>query len=501
MALSFTEWLPDTPDFGADTTIAKNVLPGSILDAKTGAMSYRSFLSFSNSITALTARVQGAMAVKADGGGTYIYCGTASTLNELGAGGTSWTDRSGTTYSCAADQRWAFARYGSKVYAANIADAIQTTTIGGGASFANLSSSAPKCRHMAVFGLFLMTANTWDSTDGFRPNRLWWPAIDNPASWPTIGSDAAAQVESDNQDLPDGGAITGLVGGEAGGYIVCEKKIYRAVYPTSAIFDFVPVEQNRGSRFPGSIIGDGRLVFYLGDDGFFMFDGAQSQPIGTQKIDKWFLADLDPLHIARICASIDPINKLVMWAYPGSGNSGGSLTKIVIYNWSTARWSYVDLSSGNLEYLLNGLSLGYTLDSLDALGYTLDTLPYPLDSFVWQGGVPALAAFDTSHQFGFFNGSAMAATLTTGEVQLSPGERSLVSSVRPLVDGGTTTVKPITRNRLADTVSTGAAASMNAIGECPMLSDARYHRFQVDITGGFNHAIGIEPTFVGSGNV
>lgn len=495
----FAEWLPDTPDFGGDSTVIKNVIAGAIMDAKTGATSYKQFLSFANTITALAERVQGAIAVKADGGGAYVYAGTASSLRELGPGLTAFVDRSGSSYTCAAHERWAMARYGSRVYAGHIGNDIQYATIGAGTNFAQLSASAPRCRHMAVFGLFLMCANTWDSTDGYRPNRLWWPAIDNPASWPTIGSDAAAQVQSDLQDLPDGGAITGLVGGETGGYVVTETKIYRATYPTSTIFDFTPVELNRGSRFPGSVIGDGRLVFYLGDDGFYMFDGAQSVPIGSQKVDHTFLADLDAVHIPRICAAIDPVNKLVMWAYPGPGNSAGNPSKIIIYNWAIGRWSYVQT---DLEYLVAGMSLGYTLDSLDSLGLGLDSIPYSLDSYVWQGGEPKLIGFDTSHRMGYFSGSAMQATLTTGETQLSEGQRSLVSSVRPLVsDVGTTiTVTPITRNRLIDSVTTGTASTINAVGECPMLSEGRYHRFQMDITGGFTHALGLDPSFTGSGN-
>lgn len=498
MTIWFTEWLPDTPDFGGDSTVIKNVLASAILDSKTGATSYKQFLAFSNAITALAERVQGAIAVKATGGGSYVYAGTNTTLQEIGPGATSFTNRSGGTYACPADQRWSFARYGNSVYAAHVENDIQVATIGGGANFAQLSAAAPRCRHLAVFGLLLMAGNTWDSVDGYKPNRLWWPAIDNPASWPTIGSNAAAQVQSDNQDLPDGGAITGLVGGETGGYIVCERKIFRATYPSSAVFDFVPVEENRGSRFPGSVIGDGRLVFYLGDDGFYMFDGMQSVPIGTQKVDRWFLADLDAVHIPRICAAIDPVNKLVMWAYPGSGNSAGNPSKIIIYNWAIGRWTYV---STDLEFLIPGLSLGYTLDSLDSLGLGIDSIPYSFDSYVWQGGVPALIGFDTSHRMGFFNGSAMQATLTTGETQLSPGERSMVSSVRPLVSDATTvTVTPITRNRLIDTATTGTASTINAVGECPMLSEARYHRFQLDVTGGFTHAMGLDPTYVGSGN-
>jgi hypothetical protein len=499
MALPFGPWLPDQPDLGNATLIAKNVLVSS-LNGKTGAVSYKQVRSFQNTITALAQRIQGAIAVKATGGGAYIYAGTAATLQEIGAGAGSFTDRSKVGgYSCGADERWSFARYAENVFAANIADPVQAKAIGAASAFADLSAAAPKARHLAVFNNFLVLANLVVGGVAM-PNALRWSGIDAPDSYPTVGSDAAIEAQSDLRELPEGGAINGTVGGELGGYAVCETKIYRGTYVGSPLFiDFQPVEENRGSRYPGSIIGDGRLVFYLNADGFWMFDGLQSVPIGSMKVDSWFLADLDPLHVPRICAAIDPVNKVVMWGYPGAGNAAGSLTKIIVYHWAIGTWSYFEAS---LEWLLSGLSLGYTLDSLDALGLSLDDLPYSLDSYVYAGGIQTLVGFDTSHRMGYFSGAAMAATLTTGEAQLSEGQRSLVTAVRPLAAnvGTSVTVTPITRNRQIDTATSGAASTINAAGVCPMMAEARYHRFQVDITGGFTHAQGVDPTFSASGD-
>ncbi|BCV05595.1 MAG: hypothetical protein CM15mV111_220 [uncultured marine virus] len=33
--------------------------------------------------------------------------------------------------------------------------------------------------------------------------------------------------------------------------------------------------------------------FYLADDGFYMFDGKESRPIGAEKVNKFFLEDWD----------------------------------------------------------------------------------------------------------------------------------------------------------------------------------------------------------------
>lgn len=497
-AIPFAEWLPDLPDLGnPGALIAKNVLP-----AKS---SYRQVLSFTATMVALAARVQGATAAKsgtsATIGSVYNYCGTASKLYEMTAASTAWVDRSVTAFSCSAAEFWRFVKYGNFMVATQIGDAIQYATIGAGANFANLSSAAPKARHAAVIRDFLVVGNTWDATDAFKPNRLWWPAIDDITSWPTPGTTAAANVQSDYQDLAEGGSITGITGGQSG-VVVCERSIYTMNYIGSPlVFDIQRVEKERGSLFPGSIISDGRFTYYIGPDGFYRFDGIQSVPVGADKVDAWFLADMAPNTSPRICAAVDPANKLVMWAYASTNSGAGTPDKIIVLHTPTGRWSIIEQA---VEWLAEiSYTLGYTLDGLDAVSSSLDALAFSLDSPVWQGGVGIVGAFDTSHRFGYFSGSAMAATLTTGEVQPVADARSLVDQVRPLIQNVGTDIQitPIYRNRIMDAVTTGTAISVNAVGVAPMLVDARYFRFQADITGGFEHAQGVEPRATDSGSI
>jgi len=492
-AIPFGEWLPDLPDLGNSATIAKNVIPS--------AASYKQVLSFVNAMVALSERAQGATAAKSATGSVFNYVGTATKLLELTSASTTWTDRSGTAYSCAAADFWRFVKFGDYMVALQIGNPIQYTTIGAGANFANLSAAAPKARHAAVIRDFLMVGNTWDATDGFKPGRLWWPAINNITSWPTPGTTAAANVQSDYQDLPEGGSITGITGGQSG-VVVCERSIYTVNYIGSPlVFDIQRVEKERGSLYAGSIISDGRFTYYIGNDGFYRFDGIQSVPIGSQKVDAWFLNDLSPNTSPRICSAVDPANKLVLWAYASTNSGAGTPDKIICLHTPTGRWSIIEQA---VEWLAEiSYTLGYTLDGLDAVSASLDALPFSLDSYVWQGGVALLGAFDTSHRFGYFNGSAMAATLATGEVQPNPDGRSLLDAVRPLVQnvGSSVSVTPIYRNRLIDAVTTGTASTINAVGECPFNIDARYFRFMVDITGGFQHAQGVEPRSTASGSI
>jgi len=207
---------------------------------------------------------------------------------------------------------------------------------------------------------------------------------------------------------------------------------------------------------------------------------------------------LDQSYFHRISSAVDPINKLVFWAYPGSGNSGGNPNKILCYNWELNRWS---TASVDCELIYRTLSQGYTLDGLDAYSTNIDALPFSLDSRAWTGGRLILSAFDTSHKLNFFNGSNLAATLETGEFTGQGGRRLFVQGIRPLVNGGTITCAVGYRDTPQASVTYATATSAGANGVCPQRISTRYARARVSIAaaGTWSHASGIEPSILQEG--
>ncbi len=263
-----------------------------------------------------------------------------------------------------------------------------------------------------------------------------------------------------------------------------ERAVWRVIYAgPPGIFYFLPAEGVRGTPAPGSIVQLGAIVYYLGEDGFYAFDGTQSQPIGLDRVDKYFFANVDQSNLFRVNAAVDPINKLIIWAAPFAGNTGGNPDTLLIYHWALNKWSIANVTT---EVLLRSLTFGYTLDGLDALGYTLDTLPFSLDSRVWTGGKTVLAGFDTSHKLNYFNGASMAATLQTSEGQPVPGQRVLISRALPTVEGAgsSPSVTVITRDRLIDAETTGAAVALNSLGYCPQRATGRFVRYSVTLPAG-----------------
>jgi hypothetical protein len=491
--IPFAEYLPDQPDYAGGTTVATNVFPRT-------AGSYGPVADLSSSITALSNRPQGAASFRDSAGNVNTFAGDLQDLFLLSGTAFNNVSSSAAAYTTAVDDAWKFGQYGERIIAVNgHTDQPQSYLMGTDSAFSNLAAAAPRARHIGIINNFVMLGNTWDSSDGAVVNRVWWSAIDSPGDWPTIGSADAAAKQSDRQDLPIGGpvqAITGAIGG-LDGAIWTEKAIYRVQYagpPT--VFDILEVERDRGTSAPNSVVNVGTFGFYLGEDDFYRFDGAGSTGIGHQRVSKTFFSEIDQNYYHRVYGAADPLNKLVWWAYPGTGNTGGRPNKQLIYNWALDRWGTAEIE---MELLFRQLSSGYTLDELDQFG-NLDTLPFSLDSRIWTLGRLLLAAFDENNVLSAFSGSNLQATIETAEVGGNelfgkPHERMFVDGIRPYIDGGTTTVGLKYRDLPTASLTTDGPNAVNAsTGMANFSRSTRYARAQVIVAAGgtWSHAQGVD---------
>ena len=483
------EWLPDLPEYqNPGATTAKNVLPS-------GA-SYEQFPGLSVYSSALTARCQGAAFAKDADGNTFNFAGDATKLYRLASG--TWSDVSKVGgYSINAEDRYYFTQFGNRFIVTNFADPIQSWTLGTSSVFADLSATAPQARYCAVVNNFLVVGNTFDSVDGNVPYRVRWSAIGDPTSW-TVSSTTLA----DYNDLDSSqGWVQQVVGGEYG-VVFQERAITRFDYVGSPdVFQFRQVESRRGCIAPGSVIQFSNLVAYLGQDGFYIFDGNQSQAIGTNQVNQTLFNELDLSYLTRITAAADLDKQILYWAVPVSGNNSGNPNKIYMYNYSpnaTKRWSFAEVDT---EHLYTSLSEGYTLDTLDSVSGSIDALLFSLDSRVWTGNNFILSAFNSDHKLANFTGTALNAVVETQEVELTQGQRSNLMLVRPVVDGsGTVTIQLGTRNLLSESVTWGNSMTANSSGDFPVRSNARYHRMRINVSGGFNHIQGVDALkFVAAG--
>ena len=489
MRIAFGSYRPDLPHLGnPGMTLLENVVPH--------AGGFRPLASLTPYTDALDARCQGGVFVKDKAGNVFAFAGDAAKLYRMSGGSTVWIDESkGGGYTTPSTGHWRFTQYGEQVIATNLSEAVQEFTIGSSTDFADLGGSPPNAKYVTVVRPgFVMLARLAD-----QPRRVRWSAIGNPASWPAPGSAAARIVQSDQTDLEGGGGeIQGIVSGlnAADVVIIQETGLHRGIYvQPPVVFSFDHVEGARGTPAPGSIVQLGGVVYYLGEDGFFRFDGQSSVPIGGSRIDRTFFSTADPSLYHLMDAAVDPVNKLIVWAYADGKGGSAANNQLLIYNWEIDEWSPGTMA---VEQMMRSLSFGYDMDTdLDASETVLDDPAWPpLDSPFWKGGSPGLAAFDANHTLAIQNGAPLDAVLETGETQIGDSV-VLVNHARPLVETKGLAmpeimVKIASRYLLTDPPAYRQAYAPTVGGNAFARSRGRYHRARVTIIGDWSFAQGIE---------
>ena len=113
-----------------------------------------------------------------------------------------------------------------------------------------MSGSPPTFRHAAIINNFVVT--------GFQPtarNTVQWSSFNTPTAW------TAGVNQADSEILPEGGAITGMTGGQYG-LVFQENRITRMDYRGgNVIFSFRRIEDNIGAVQGKSVIKVGNLVY------------------------------------------------------------------------------------------------------------------------------------------------------------------------------------------------------------------------------------------------
>lgn len=498
--LPLGEWLPDLPDLeNPGATGVENVIPRT-------RSSYSPMPSFATiSSSALAAAPLGAFSAVDASGNPGSYVGTTAKLYRMtNATNPNFADSSGAVYTTPAGRAWSFTEGNGYVYATNGSNLIQRVATASASNFASLSSDAPVCKALcAVQPGFLLCGDIVDPVAGTWRQGVRWSALGDFSSFPAVGSDLAIANQSDWQNIqgphghfqafaPDLAACNAAVFFEQG--------VFRMLYTgDDKIFDIQPVEKLRGTQSPRSVIQSGQVCYFLSYDGWYSFDGALARPFGTDRVNKFFLADADPNFISEVTGCADPLSGLCFWLYAGAGNNMGVPNRILVYNPSIDRFGLITGFSGYSPFI--GRTFGATLDGIDALGYTLDNLPYSLDSSFLTGGKIVLAGFGTDFKYGSFSGANMAWSVDTTEAQLTPYRRSRIKSVRPLVQGGTASAAIASRDDLDDTVVFGASVAKNNVGICPVTSEGQYSRVRLSGAVGNNvkHIQGAQVDFSPTG--
>jgi hypothetical protein len=389
----------------------------------------------------------------------------------------------------AADQ-WQFAQFNNFVFAVQINTAPQVFDLTSSTAFADLGGSPPQARYIAIVNRFVVLSGLGSST----PYRIQWSGLNATTTW-TSGVNS-----SDFQDLPDGGIVRSIGGGEFG-VIMQDSAIRRMIYaPGSAyVFQIERVAQDKGIFAPLSLVRAGDRLFYCGNDGFMMIPpSGYPEPIGKERVDRTFFADVDTGSLQLMIGAYEPKATRVYWAYKSLAGSAGLFDKVLIYDYAIDRWALANGISG--EYIATLARPSLTLEGLDSISGSIDALTFSLDD-VTTATLEYIAAFDSAHKLNFISGSPLEATLDTAEHEIDRGRRVRVKGFRPDTDAATVFGSVGARENIQSTPSYSTEQLVNAKGLCIANVSTRLARARLRIPAGtaWTFASGVEPNFTQEG--
>lgn len=477
MIVSFGEWAPDLEEISIKgLAVAKNVVPG--------PDGYDSLNSLNSVTNALSGACVGAAWFSDKSGNVNCFAGDATKLYVLT--GATWADKSIVSGYTGATN-WEFAQFGQRIIATHIGNVVQYWDMGASTLFANLPGTPPQAARIAVVGDFVVLGDLYEGSTN-KPNWVRWSGFNASELWT-----ASSATQSDSQELfGRGGRVQKIIGGTTG--IIFQEHAIRVMtfVGPPLIFRFDVAEVDSGTPAPNSVVAAGAKIFYYSHDGFYVFSlGSGSQCISDNRVTRWFQSEC--VDVTSLRGVVDREAQRVMWAF----NAGGATNdRVIIYDWSINKWSY---GAVDTEILWEFATAGYTLEEMDSLISDVDAGTGSVDDRIYQGGAISVAAFDSSHKTATFTGSPLDATLETGE--LIADRRLFINKMRPLVSGySTMTAQVASRSTLQTPSSFGGSSALNASGEFTTRANARYHKFRLNLSGGFSRAVGLDVNAVPEGN-
>jgi hypothetical protein len=380
-------------------------------------------------------------------------------------------------YTTPSNQRWRFTQFGNVLIAANGGNKLQGYNVNTSSTFQDLASDAPEARYVTVVRDFVVSGYINSST--VYPSRVQWSALGDESSWAN-----SATTQADYQDIPDGGSVVGITGGEFG-LVFMDRSIHRMSYIGSPlVFQFDNISRNQGCYEANSIIQYGGTSFFLSDDGFYACDGQQILPIGNEKVNRYFFDDVDEGSLGLMSAAVDPARKLVIWAY--ASQASATVDKLLIYNYQTNKWTSGTTTASRIA---SSSTPSFDLEGMDVFG-NLEQIDSSFDSRVWLGGKMQFAGVRDT-KIVTFSGADNTAYIETGDIEM-PGTTSAITLAKPIVDGGSGSVALFSRRLLSDQVVFGSQTAADSENRVSIRGVGRYHRLQLTPTGAWKNAVGLD---------
>jgi hypothetical protein len=349
--LPFGEYRPDVNDLDAAISRAvNNVIPR--------ADGYGPFQGHEAFTDTLPAACRGYFYARNSDNTITIFAGTSTELYKLSNTDFTWTNVSvggGPYAALAADANWQFAQFNEFVFAVHAAVDPQVWNLTSSTDFAALGGTPPKAAYVSIVNRFVVLTGL-----AVNAYRVQWSGLNETDNW-TSGTNS-----SDYQDLPDGGIVRPVLGGEFG-IILQDQSIRRMTFSpgSETIFDIQRLAKDIGVLAPYSACSAGDRAFFISPKGPIQITGAgELLPIGEEKITRTFLADYDAGNMQLVIGAADPERHVVLFVYKTGNNANTTFNKGLVYNFLLQRWAPVEIEG---EFLAPFASPGLTMEGLDAI--------------------------------------------------------------------------------------------------------------------------------------
>lgn len=357
--IPFGEYRPDLSDYEASTERdVVNVVPR--------GDGYGPFPSLESLSLSLGAQCRGAFEATNTDGTVSVFAATATDIFQLNNTTLAWAkvSQGGGPYSgLSAGDLWQFVQFNTLVIAVQANAHPQVFTLGSSSAFADLSAGSssppPQARYISVVGRFVVLTGLLSN-----PNRVQWSGLNDvngSTSW-TPGINSA-----DLQDFPDGGFTRGVSGGDTGGFVFQDTIIRAMVYLPGdpRVFQIEKVTEGLGLFAPYSLVRANSTVYFYTIKGFHKADlGGIPAPLGRERVDRTFFADLDQTNLQLFQGIADPRSSRVLWGYKSINGTVNQFDKLLCYDTVLDRFTPLKISG---EFLFQMGQPGVTLEGLDIL--------------------------------------------------------------------------------------------------------------------------------------
>jgi hypothetical protein len=349
--LPFGEYRPDVNDLDAAISRAVN----NVIPRADGYGPFQGHEAFTDTLPAVC---RGYFYARNSDNTITIFAGTSTELYKMSNTDFTWTNVSvggGPYAALAADANWQFAQFNEFVFAVHAAVDPQVWDLTSSTDFAALGGTPPKAAYVSIVNRFVVLTGLAASA-----YRVQWSGLNEVDNW-TSGTNS-----SDFQDLPDGGIVRPVMGGEFG-IILQDQAIRRMTFSpgSETIFDIQRLAKDIGILAPYSHCSAGDRAFFISPKGPIQITGAgEILPIGEEKVTRTFLADYDASNMQLVIGAADPERHVVLFVYKTGNNANTTFNKGLLYNFLLQRWAPIEIEG---EYLAPFASPGLTMEGLDAI--------------------------------------------------------------------------------------------------------------------------------------